>query len=262
MNSLSFTGASMGGGHCDNPAPILGIEVGIVEEIAQAQNPDGSGAKRLGSVKVRLKKFETTKEKFITTWAPVTTFMGGSERGAVFLPEKGDEVLVAFESGNINLPYVIGALHSEDDKMPVESNKEMNDVRIIKSRSGLTIKFTDTSGQEKLEIMDLKDGSSSNKITLDLKEKKIEIESTGNIDLKAKGELNLKGDKVMIESSSENVKVMSAKNIELEASSDVNAKATNVKVKASGMLDLESSAAAKVKAGGNLGLSGAQITLG
>ena len=43
-----------------------------------------------------------------TAWARLATLMGGNDRGIVFYPEVDDEVLVAFEQGNVNYPYIIG----------------------------------------------------------------------------------------------------------------------------------------------------------
>ena len=43
-------------------------------------------------------------------WARIATLMAGNNRGTVFYPEKDDEVLVAFEHGDIDSPYIIGAL--------------------------------------------------------------------------------------------------------------------------------------------------------
>ena len=42
--------------------------------------------------------------------------MAGKGRGLFYLPEVGDEVLVAFEHGDIRRPYVIGSLYNGSDK--------------------------------------------------------------------------------------------------------------------------------------------------
>ena len=51
-------------------------------------------------------------------WAPVSTMMGGSARGSWFMPEKGDDVLVAFEHGDFDHPYVVGFLWNGQAKPP------------------------------------------------------------------------------------------------------------------------------------------------
>ena len=55
---------------------------------------------------------------FETDWARIVAPMAGGGRGAVFLPEVGDEVLVAFDRDDIRYPYVLGALWSKTDKPP------------------------------------------------------------------------------------------------------------------------------------------------
>ncbi len=95
------------------------------------------------------------KESFTSTWARVASFMAGHQRGAFWLPEVDDEVLVAFEHGDIRRPYVIGALWSHADK-PIHSNKSQggkNSLRSIRSRSGHVIQFVDNhNGSERIVI--------------------------------------------------------------------------------------------------------------
>ncbi|NIM14314.1 MAG: phage tail protein, partial [Candidatus Aminicenantes bacterium] len=87
-----------------------------------------------------------------TGWVQVVTLMSGSQRGSFFLPEVGDNVLVAFEHGDINSPYVIGSLWNGKDKPP-ETNKDgQNNIRKFKSRSGHEFVFDDTDQKEKVEI--------------------------------------------------------------------------------------------------------------
>ena len=51
-------------------------------------------------------------------WAPVATTMSGGTRGSWFMPEVGDDVLVAFDHGDIEHPYVVGFLWNGQDKPP------------------------------------------------------------------------------------------------------------------------------------------------
>ena len=122
---------------------IYGVVVGIV-----TNNKD---PEELGRVKVKLPRISGEDESH---WARVATFMAGKDRGAFFLPEVNDEVLVAFEHGDINMPYVIGSLWNGVDK-PLETNSDgKNNVRVIKSRSGHIIRLNDKDGEEKIEIID------------------------------------------------------------------------------------------------------------
>jgi uncharacterized protein involved in type VI secretion and phage assembly len=123
---------------------MFGGAIGVVSNIA---DPDG-----LGRVKVR---YPWLKDDSESPWARIVSFMAGAGRGAVFRPEVGDEVLVLFDHGDMRFPYVIGAVWNGKDAMPNERGSDSdNAVRIIKSRSGHRIVLDDTSGSEKVTVVD------------------------------------------------------------------------------------------------------------
>jgi len=72
-------------------------------------------------------------------WARLATMMAGRDRGTLFLPEVGDEVLVAFEHGDPRTPYVIGSLWNGKAKPPVADAS----TKLIRSRSGVTLRIDD-----------------------------------------------------------------------------------------------------------------------
>ena len=156
---------------------IHGVVVGVV---TNNQDPDG-----LGRVKFRLPWLSDAYE---SNWARVAAPMAGKERGAYFLPEVDDEVLVAFEHGAIERPFVVGALWNGQDKPPADNKDGKNNVRMIKSRSGLTVKLDDTDGAAKVTISD-KDGK--NLIELDASKSTISITSDKDLILSAKGKISL-----------------------------------------------------------------------
>jgi uncharacterized protein involved in type VI secretion and phage assembly len=88
-----------------------------------------------------------------SNWARLALPMAGAGRGTFFRPEKGDEVLVACEHGDIRQPYIIGALWSAVDKPPYGSGDAAgNNIRMIVSRSGHRVTLDDTTGAERVEI--------------------------------------------------------------------------------------------------------------
>jgi phage baseplate assembly protein gpV len=79
--------------------------------------------------------------------------MAGDGRGMHFFPEVGDEVVVAFEAGDTNLPVVIGAVWNRDSPPPSQAaESESNDHRTIVSRSGHELTFDDSAGAEKVLV--------------------------------------------------------------------------------------------------------------
>jgi len=62
---------------------------------------------------------EDDEERAHSYWARVATLMAGKKRGTFIIPEVDDEVLVAFEHGQIDRPVVIGMLWNSEDQPPV-----------------------------------------------------------------------------------------------------------------------------------------------
>jgi uncharacterized protein involved in type VI secretion and phage assembly len=169
---------------------ILGVVIGVV-----SNNKDDDGLNR---VKVT---FPWLSEDEESHWARVTCFMAGEKRGALFLPEVGDEVLVAFEHGDIDRPYVIGALWNGVDKPPLTNADGKNNVRLIQSRSGHKVVLDDTDGSEKIEITDK---SEKNSIVWDTAANTITISTDKDIALKApQGKISLDAKEVLIKSSAD-----------------------------------------------------------
>ena len=91
--------------------------------------------------------------------APVAAALAGKNRGAFLMPEKDDEVLVAFEQGDINHPYIVGFLWNGVDTPPETDPK----TRVLLTPGGHTLRFQDGDDNKKVILM----SSSGHKITLD-----------------------------------------------------------------------------------------------
>lgn len=102
--------------------------------------------------------------------ARVATAMAGDKRGTWWMPEVGDEVLVAFQNGHPANPYVIGYVWNGG--MTVPDNVQQH--RVFKSRRGHTFTFDD-SDENKVEIR----SNSGHTITLDDKNGKVEVKTAG-----------------------------------------------------------------------------------
>jgi uncharacterized protein involved in type VI secretion and phage assembly len=94
----------------------------------------------------------------------------GNDRGLQFLPDKNEQVLVAFVNGAPGEPVVIGGVWSRKSKPPTGNSDGNNDVKVIKTRGGNVIRFTDTQGSETIEIVTPSSGTVTirgKQITLD-----------------------------------------------------------------------------------------------
>jgi uncharacterized protein involved in type VI secretion and phage assembly len=125
--------------------------------------------------------------------------MAGADAGAYFVPDIGDEVLVAFENGDIQKPRILGGSWNDMKRPPKESISLTNSVKLIRTKSGHSIKFDDSQGSEQLSISH-KNGSkivfeANGDLTI-TSGRSISLSATENIAIKAQ-RIVLKGDGVI-----------------------------------------------------------------
>lgn len=198
---------------------VNGVAIGTV---TNNQDPEG-----MGRVKVKYPWREDGQE---SDWARIAVPAAGKDRGTVWLPEVGDEVLLAFEKGNVEHPVVLGSLFNGKDVPPEKNADGKNDIKMIKTRCGHKVTFSEKQGKESIKIesqggrvilLDDSAGSgqividdgSGNKFTLQtaqnsltietglslkLKSQTIDIEAGASMSLKASGTLTLQGALVKI----------------------------------------------------------------
>lgn len=142
---------------------MKGVVIGLVIDV---DDPEG-----LGRVKV---EFPWLAAGSYSNWARVANALAGPQLGAFFLPEIGDEALVAFEMDDMRRPYVLGYLYNGDNTPPATDPQ----VRMIQTVSGHKLIFDDTSGSEAIKIED----ASGNKITMNADG--ITIESAKDVTIK------------------------------------------------------------------------------
>ena len=123
-------------------------EPGMVRGVSVATVVQNKDPERLGRVKVRFPWRENPDESH---WARIAVPMAGNNRGTWFLPEIGDEVLVACDAEKVEHPYVLGALWNGQDAPPQTNSDGKNDLRMIRSRSGHEIIFDD-GAQGRIDI--------------------------------------------------------------------------------------------------------------
>lgn len=200
----------------DTDGKLHGVVVGVV-----TNNRDPEGMHR---VKVRFPWLSAEHESH---WARVVATMAGNGRGAYFLPEADDEVLVAFEHGSMEHPYVLGALWNGKDRPPESNSDGNNDNRTIKSRSGHIVRLCDSDGSERIEIIDK---TGDNSIVIASSRNSISIEARGDIVLKSvSGKLTIEAIGVEVKSSLD-VKIQAQTSIDISASGQVNIRGALVNI--------------------------------
>ena len=197
---------------------------------------DNEDPENMGRIRVR---FFWQKEDEMSPWLRIVNPYAGHEKGHLFLPEIDEEVIVDFKSGNPEDPYVLGAFYHAK-AFPETWSPKNNDIKAIRTRSGHTIEFHDTEGEEEVWLYDY--NKENYFIKLKTHAKEITIEAIEHIELKAK-----------------NISILAEKDLKLEAT-DATTKAGgnisteasgNISSKASGNMSNEASANMKIKGGAN-----------
>jgi uncharacterized protein involved in type VI secretion and phage assembly len=197
---------------------IEGVALGIVTD---NKDPDG-----LGRVKVKFPWRENSRE---STWARVVAIGAGKDRGFYCVPEVNDEVLLIADKKDVQHLFVIGSLWNGQDKPPANNSDNENNTRLIKSRSGNEIRIYDKQGQSRIQLkttdgstitmddqngtIEMADRGGSNKVTINinqsgitiqsgtsltLKSQTISIEAGASLTLKASGSVTVQGNPIML----------------------------------------------------------------
>ncbi|MDF7820366.1 contractile injection system protein, VgrG/Pvc8 family [Runella sp. MFBS21] len=130
----------------------------------------------------------------LTPWVRVAMHMTGKSK-SYFIPEVDDTVMVDFEYGNPDLPFVVGSLYANDAgprKPGGELFRSDNHIKGIITRAQNHIIIDDTDGKEKIRIFNKEE---KNLIELSLDGTHITIKSEGDINFEAGGNINMKAQK-------------------------------------------------------------------
>jgi uncharacterized protein involved in type VI secretion and phage assembly len=241
----SFYGLANGG---HNPA--TGVHSGLVPAIVSDARDPG----KLGRLKLT---FPWLDKDYTSNWARVAQPGAGNARGYLVLPEVGDEVLVGFEHGNFDAPYVVGGLHNGKDQLPKFSADPVDGgtgeiaVRGFVSRKGHKVELVEADG------ITIASGDGKLIVKLDQKNQMIEVTSGKGISVKAQngvtvdagsGPLELKGQKVTVRSATD-VEVTANASMKLSGTSGVKVEGATVSVAGQGQAELAASGSVTVRGG-------------
>ena len=239
--SNSFVGVPDGTVHI--PVPDVKRPLALPELATVKENNDDKGQ---GRVKVA---FDWQKNGKTTNWIRVQTPNAGvsgavpKNRGWVFVPEVGDQVMVSYEHGNPDRPYVTGSVfHSGSGKGGDKDNK----VKSIITCSGNAIVFDDETGSivitdqtgKQLIMLDGTDAitvMAKKSITLTNEAESVIVMDDKSIGLQAdtialegrKSVTLLSGNECMVLSSEKSIISSSGTNIKQEAAKDYDVAAKN-----------------------------------
>jgi uncharacterized protein involved in type VI secretion and phage assembly len=238
---------------------VTGLRTGVVTE---SGHPD-----HMGQVKVEILLRE--EDACVTEWARVASPYAGKERGLCFLPETGDEVLVAFDADNIHRPIVIGSLWSpQSDPMPSDANQEQKQIR---TKGGHQISFQETPGGESIEIktpgeyalilnegsksIQLKDKNGVNTLEIDGQTGTVTLKGVQTVVMDAGSEKSV----LKLDACSGKARLISDA-VEIEGTQSVSLKAPSIQIQASA-LDLTAASGLNLRSDGVASLKGAMIKI-
>jgi len=147
---------------------VNGVVIGLVTNVQDpAQN---------GRIKVC---FPWLDDQHETDWIRIATMMGGNGRGSFFMPEVDDEVLVAFDHGDVRFPYVVGFMWNGRDTPPSPDPR----LRVIRSVNGHEIGLYDPPvSQGDQGYIQIKDAHGN---MIELANARITITSVGLLEMNA-----------------------------------------------------------------------------
>lgn len=208
---LASVGATSGVGSAGGP-PIYGLVVGLVTNIKDPRD--------LSRIKL---KFPWLSDTYETDWVRLMMPGGGKDRGFMWLPEVDDEVLVAFEQGDVRRPYAIGGLYNGKDKWGVGSSQVDGSGRV--ARRGMTSSAEHTLGFHEIS------GKQGVFLRTGDKKLKIKLDQTGTeITVHSDGKVTVKGREILIDAQQK---------LELKAGSEISIGAPQIKINGQATVDID-----------------------
>jgi phage protein D len=190
---------SLAGGAEASPPALPGV---VVAQVTDVRDPENQGR-----VKIR---YPWLSDSYVSDWARTIQPGAGAHRGAVVLPEVNDEVVVAFELGDLRRPYVVGGLWNGVDPPPL--GEKLLDAstgavrrRGFVSKLGHCVVFFDDDGDSGIALLSADRGL---RLALDKTKTTIHVASNGKVEIEANSDVTIK--------AGANLKLQAAAKLELK----------------------------------------------
>jgi len=287
----SFTAVPV---NCEYP-PYLISDLYPQSSAQRAKVIDNKDPEKMGRIRVQFLWQEEQDSNLMTPWIRIAQPHGGDAKGFYFIPEINEEVMVDFENGNAEKPYVVGTLYHCNQKPKDNHVFDDNILKSIRTRNGHTISFVDEGVGGRMGIFDSEKDTGTFRsyfIGLDSDKKLIKLISRGNIELyasnniimnaggniestagydiidKAGHDINMKADNDIIMKADNDKKVDVANNLTVTVGSAKSVSAGSITEAAGGEMKLtsgthsqEAKGTMDLKAGGTLTAEGAVVQI-
>ncbi len=213
----------------------------------------------------------------VLKWARVAAPYSGSSWGMYFLPEVGDQVLVVFEQGIIDRPYVIGCIQKDLNSFLRKSKHMANQHKRIVTKNGNALEFEDLpAGEGEQDRLTLHTSGEQHYLTMDNQKKKIVLQDKegnakvemstvgGRITIRAAERLRISvGENISVVMNGMNGKItVNASDVSINTTTQLNMSGGGKANLSGGVVKVESNGALRMSSAGLCTLEGKPIRLG
>lgn len=212
---------------CDYP-PYSDSDIYPIAQSCRAKVKDNEDPNNLGRVRVQFDWQAQLDDNMMTPWLRMAQPYAGGGKGFSFIPEIDEEVMIDFEGGNAERPYVKGTLYNgvgDPDSAWLPNNNSSNQVKAIRTRNGHTIEIHDEGNDGYIRIYD--NEKENYILTFSTDEKLIKLESTGNIELYAKNDIIMHAGHDINASADNDVFIAASHDMQRAADNDIREHAGN-----------------------------------
>lgn len=212
---------------CDYP-PYSDSDIYPMAQSCRAKVKDNEDPNNLGRVRVQFDWQAQLDDSMMTPWLRMAQPYAGGGKGFSFIPEIDEEVMIDFEGGNAERPYVKGTLYNgvgDPDSAWLPNNNSSNKIKAIRTRNGHTIEIHDEGNDGYIRIYD--NEKENYILTFSTDEKLIKLESTGNIELYAQNDIIMHAGHDINASADNDIFIAASHDMQRTADNDIREHAGN-----------------------------------
>ncbi len=214
---------------------------------------DNKDPEKLGRVRVN---FFWQEANLMSPWIRITHPYAANKRGFYFIPEIDDEVLVDFEGGDAEKPFVVGSMYHGKNKPHEKWPDNKNSFKGIVTKSNLRIEFDD---EKKITTIDTPGG---NKVVISDDEKSILLsdQNRNTVEMKPSG-ISLDSPKDIKITSKSKITIDATSGVDISSTSDVKVTGLNINQTANVSFTAKGNASAELSAAGQTTVKGAMVMI-
>jgi phage protein D len=230
----------------------------VIAQVSDVNDPEGNGRVKL--------TYPWLSDTYVSDWSRTVQPGAGKDRGAMVVPEVGDEVLAVFEQGDIRCPYVLGGLYNGVDT-PKAGSTDLVDPgsgeisrRSFVSRRGHRLDFLDQTG--KTDGVTIRTGDDELQLLMDATGTKLTVHSDGTVLVEAKQGVTVDAAASTVELRGGDIKLTGKNGVTIDGGTGAVKVTAGSELSLTGLsAKLEGSAQAEVKGGATCSISAGLVRI-